>query len=130
MNPKSMCNICHNKFRQPKTRLRSIVLILLLFVVWMKQSASSQVEIVQVDSLYCTDSSGIIQIGQVYYNEQSYRKQMEALEILYEAGQINEREYQVQIDALRDSRYEIFIKGVVVGVILKAGVDLIRFFAR
>jgi hypothetical protein len=66
----------------------------------------------------------------VYYNEQSYRKQMEALEILYEAGQINEREYQVQIDALRDSRYEIFIKGVVVGVILKAGVDLIRFFAR
>ena len=129
MSLKFTSSTIRSKYKLPKTPLRSIVLILLLSAGWMKQSASSQVEIVQIDSLYCTDSSGIIEIGQVYYNEQSYRKQIEALEILYEAGQINERQYQLQIDALRDRRSEIFISGVAVGVIAKSLFDLIRFFA-
>lgn len=130
MSPEFTSSTTHQRSRRPRIRLRSIVLILLLCAGWRMQYASSQVEIVQIGDKYCTDSSGIIEIGQVFYNEQSFRKQKEALEVLYASGQLNEQQYLRQIEAMREERFQIFIKGVVLGIIAKSGFDIIRFFAK
>lgn len=130
MSPEFTLSTTHQRSKRPRIPLRSIVLILLLCAGWRMQYASSQVEIVQIGDKYCTDSSGIIEIGQVFYNEQSFRKQKEALEVLYASGQLNEQQYLRQIEAMREERFQIFIKGVVLGILAKSGFDLIRFFAK